>query len=171
MTVHDLIELEPFGINQQWTNRGTEVGNGVAGELRWQSGAQQLTLSSTWQKATVTIEQPLIPALELPTASAPRLINRGEWLYRLPLVELGVAARYASPRRASDSNTELDQAYQLPGYTLWRLHALHQWGRQRLGLVLDNALDRHYSEPGYGGVDLPGSRRTLWLSWSWEAGS
>jgi len=171
MTVSNLIELEPYGINQRWSNLGTEAGNGLSTELRWQAGASELRLNSSYQRATVSMQQPLTPTVQLPTASAPSLINSGEWLYRLEGSELGIESRYASARRASDSNIAIDQAYQLPGYTVWRLHAMRQWGAQRLTLTLDNALDRHYSEPGYGGVDLPGSRRTLWLSWSWEAGS
>lgn len=171
MTVSHLIELQPFGINQRWTNLGTEAGNGIATELRWQAGAHSLRLTTAYQRATVDVEQALTPTVHVPPSGAPSLLTGAEWLYRREASELGIESRYASARRASDSNISIDQAYQLPGYATVRLHALHQWGSQRITLALDNALDRRYSEAGYGGVDLPGSRRTLWLGWSWEGGS
>jgi iron complex outermembrane receptor protein len=170
MTVRNLIELEPFGINQRWTNRGTQEGNGVETEWRWRSGPQELVLVTSWQDATVKLQQPLTPEVTVPTAAAPRLLATGQYRYRLDDREFGVESHYATERRASDSNisVNLNRAYVLPPYAVWRLHAMQQWGAHRLTLALDNVFDRHYTEAGYGGIDLPSLRRTLWLSWTWQ---
>lgn len=169
LRVENLIELQPFGSNQRWSNRGRQHGHGLESEWRWQGHRQDIGLTTAWHDTTVQREEPLIPQAEVPTASAPRLIATLDWCYRQPDRELGVAARYVSERRASDSNIDsnLGEVYTLPSYTVWRLHGLRQWGPHRLGLVLDNALDKRYAEPGYGGVDLPAARRRLWLTWSW----
>lgn len=168
--VSKLIELQPFGLNQRWSNRGQEKGSGLETELRWQQDRHQLGLSASWHDTTVQLEQPLIPLPEVETASAPRLLTRLNWRYVLTEAELGVEGRYVSERRASDSNIDINlrQVYTLPDYTIWRLHGFRQWGAHRVGLVLDNAMDKRYAEPGYGGVDLPGQRRSLWLNWSWQ---
>ncbi|MDP2228849.1 MAG: TonB-dependent receptor, partial [Moraxellaceae bacterium] len=168
--VEQLIELQPFGINQRWSNRGGQQGHGLASELRWIGGAHELALSTTWQDTQVRLEQPLSTTVEVPTASAPRLLAMLEWRYRLEQAELGVAGRHVSERRASDSNIDLNlaQVYTLPSYQVVRVHALRELGAHRLGLVLDNALDTRFEEPGYGGGDLPGAGRRVWLSWSWQ---
>lgn len=170
MDVRNLIALQPFGINQRWANVGKESGNGLESELRWQSGPQELRLTSSFTNMSVRQEQPLTPSVSVPTASAPRLSTTGEWRYRMEMAEFGIESLYASERRASNSNinVNLNQAYELSPYTIWRLHAMKQWHAHRLTLTLDNAFDRHYAEPGYGGVDLPAPRRTLWLGWAWQ---
>jgi len=170
MQVNKLIELQPFGLNQRWSNRGREDGHGLESELRWQQDHHQLGLSTAWHDTTVRLEQPLIPLAEVETASAPRLLARLDWRYVLPVAELGVEGRYVSERRASDSNIDINlrQVYTLPAYTIWRLNGFRQLGAHRVGLVLDNALDKRYAEPGYEGVDFPGQRRSLWLNWSWQ---
>lgn len=168
--VRNLIKLQPFGFNQRWTNIGKEKGTGVETELRWRHGPHEFLLNNSWADTTVRQEQPLTPSFEVQTASAPRLVTTGEWCWRQDSLEFGIASIYASDRRASDSNIDanLKQVYVQPAYTTWRLHALKDWRAHRLSLVLDNALDREYAEPGYGGIDLPARRRTLWLGWSWQ---
>lgn len=173
MNTRRLIELEPFGVNQHWTNLGEEKGDGVNGELRWQSGAHQVRLWSALERANEAINLPVTPTVTVPTDSAPRLVDGAEYTYRLDTREIGLQGRYVSSRRASDSNIGLVPygAYALPAYTLCRLHAVQRLGEHRLTLSVDNLFNRHYAEPGYGGIDLPGQLRTVWLSWSWEAGS
>lgn len=169
MQVHKLIELQPFGINQRWSNRGDQAGTGVEAEIRWQGAQHQLSLSNAWQDTLIQLEQPLVPTVEVPTASAPRLITRLDWSYRLPMAEWGLEGRHVSARRASDSNIDsnLKQVYTLPAYEVWRLHAMHQWGEHRVSLAVDNVLDKDYSEPGYGGVDVAAANRRFWLGWTW----
>src|SRR5262249_30907738 len=123
LRVRHLIELVPFGINQRWANRGTQEGNGLETELRWRQGAHVLNLSTSCQHSTVNLEQPLTPDITVPTAAAPRFLTSGEYIYRLDNREFGVESRYATQRRASDSNisVNLGQAYALPPYSIWRL--------------------------------------------------
>lgn len=170
LRVERLIELQPFGSNQRWSNRGRQHGHGLESEWRWRGQGQEVGLTTSWHDTVVQLEEPLIPLAEVPTASAPRLIAMLDWIYRQQAREFGIAGRYVSARRASDSNIDsnLREVYTLPSYGVLRLHGMQQWGAHRLGLVLDNALDERYAEPGYGGVDLPGPRRRLWLTWSWQ---
>lgn len=170
LSVENLIELQPFGNNQRWSNRGRQRGQGLESEWRWLGQSQQLGLTTSWHHTTVQLQEPLVPLAEVPTASAPRLVAMVDWSQQRGWGEVGAAARYVSERRASDSNIDsnLQQAYTLPSYSVWRLHGLRRFGGHRLGVVIDNALDKHYAESGYGGVDLPAPRRRLWLSWSWE---
>lgn len=170
MQVHKLIELQPFGINQRWDNRGDQAGTGVDSEVRWQGAQHRLSFGSSWHDTIIQLEQPLVPTVEVPTASAPRLITRLDWSYRLATSEFGLEGRHVSARRASDSNIDsnLKVVYTLPAYEVWRLHAMYLWGAQRLNLAVDNVFDKNYSEPGYGGVDLPAASRRFWLGWTWE---
>lgn len=170
MQVRNLIELQPFGFNQRWSNRGEQNGHGLEAELRWQQGRHQVGLAPAWHDTIVRLEQPLIPAVEVQTASAPRLMLRADWRYVLDDMEFGAEGRHVSERRASDSNIDINlrDVYTLPSYTLWRVNGLRQFGAHRLGLVVDNLFDKRYAEPGYGGVDLPGQRRSVWLNWSWQ---
>jgi iron complex outermembrane receptor protein len=170
LQVERLIELQPFGSNQRWSNRGRQRGHGLESEWRWRGEAMDAGLTTAWHDTVVQLEEPLIPLAEVQTASAPRLVAMLDWSYRQQAREFGAAARYVAERRASDSNIDsnLREVYTLPSYGVLRLHGLQQWGAHRLGLVLDNALDERYAEPGYGGVDLPAPRRRLWLTWSWQ---
>lgn len=170
MAVDRLIELQPFGVNQRWSNRGEEEGHGLESELRWRLGHHRISAASVWQQTQVRFEQPLLPVVETSTASAPRLLTRVDWRYALPETEFGMSVRVVSERRASDSNIDLNlrQAYTLPSYAVARAHAFRRIGGHRLGVVLDNLADAEWAEPGYGGVDLPSPRRTLWLSWAWQ---
>lgn len=170
MRVRNLIELQPFGFNQRWSNRGEQNGHGVETELRWQQGRHQVGLAQAWHDTTVHLEQPLTPTVKVQAASAPRLMLRADWRYVLNDMELGVEGRHVSERRPSESNIDINlhEVYTLPAYTLWRINGLRQYGAHRLGLVVDNLFDKHYAEPGYGGVDLPGQRRTVWMNWSWQ---
>lgn len=171
MEVRDLIELQPTGVNQRWSNRGEQDGSGIESTLRWRHGHHLLTATSAWQDTRVRLQQPLLPVVEVATASAPRWLGQVGWRHALPDRQVGIDGRFVSPRRASDSNIDVNlrQAYTLPGYAIWRLHAFRGFGAHRLGVTLDNLLDEEYAEPGYGGVDLPGQPRTLWLNWSWQA--
>lgn len=170
LQVRRLIQLQPFGVNQRWDNSGEQRGDGLQTELHWRPGAHELSLSSAWQDTVVRPQIPLLPQPEVPTASAPRLQAQLDWGYHWSRAQAGVQGRYIGPRRASDSNIalNLNTAYQLPAYTVWRLHGWQQWSRHQLGASLDNALDKRYAEPGYGGIDLPGPRRRLWLHWTWS---
>lgn len=170
LQVRKLIELQPFGFNHRWLNRGEQNGHGVETELRWQHGVHHVGFASAWQDTIVRLEQPLVPVVEVQTASAPRLITRADWRYVVDEMELGIEGRHVSERRASDSNIDINlrEVYTLPSYTLWRVHGLRQYGDHRVGLSVDNLFDKDYAEPGYGGVDLPGQRRSVWLSWSWQ---
>lgn len=170
LLVRKLIELQPLGFNQRWANRGEETANGLETELRWRRGSLDATLASAWQDAVVTLDTPLQPTFEVATASQPRLQLRLALHYQAGDAHYGLEGRHASARRASDANIELKlkQVYQLPAYQVWRLYWQQGWGAHRFGLALDNAFDHRYGEPGYGGIDLPAPRRSLWLSWSWQ---
>lgn len=170
MAVDRLIELQPFGVNQRWSNRGEEEGSGFESELRWRLGHHRVSVASAWQKTQVRIEEALLPVVEVATASAPRVLTRIDWRYALPEAEVGLNVRAVSERRASDSNIDLNlrQVYTLPSYAVARAHAFRRIGGHRIGVVLDNLAGAEWVEPGYGGVDLPSPRRTLWLSWAWQ---
>lgn len=170
LEVQKQIELLPFGLNSRWGNRGTENGYGAETELRWQQGAHQFGLTTSWQDTMVEQNAPLLPELDVQTASAPRLLAAIDWRYRWTSAETGLEARYVSRRRASDSNIDVNlrEAYTLPDYTLWRFHASKRWATHRIGCAVDNLFNEAYADPGYGGIDLPGTPRTVWLSWTWE---
>lgn len=170
LEVDDLIELQPLGFNTRWDNRGEQKGHGLETELRWRLVAHDLGLTTSWHDTQATQETPLLPEQEVPTASAPRLMVTADWRYHQHPLELGSMARYVSERRASEANIEanLRNPYSLDDYTLWRLYATYSRDAHRLTTALDNALDKKYAEPGYGGIDLPGKRRTLWLNWAWS---
>lgn len=170
MEVDDLIELQPLGINTRWDNRGRQEGYGVETELRWRLVNHDLGLTTSWHDTQVTQETPLLPKQEVATASAPRLMATADWRYPLHPLQLGSMIRYVSERRASEDNIEanLREPYSLDAYTLLRLYATYSRESHRLTTALDNALDKEYAEPGYGGIDLPGKRRTLWLNWAWS---
>lgn len=170
LEVDDLIELQPLGINTRWDNRGRQSGHGLETELRWRLVEHDLGLTTSWHDTEATQETPLLPHQEVATASAPRLLATADWRYHLPPLELGSRVHYVSERRASEDNIEanLRDPYSLGAYTLWRLYSTYTVGSHRLTTAIDNAFDKDYTEPGYGGIDLPGERRTIWLNWAWS---
>ena len=168
--VEDLIELQPYNINTRYENRGEQSGHGIETEWRWRIDRHELGLTSSWHDTRVTQATALLPEQETATASAPRLMLRADWRYRWQAWDTGASAHYVSERRASDDNIDanLRIPYELPGYTLWRLYGTYLQGAHRFTLVVDNAFNKDYSEPGYGAIDLPGAPRTYWLSWAWS---
>ena len=106
----------------------------------------------------------------------PSLTAHLRWQFRLPQGHsLSLVARYASMRRATDSNIRENviHAYALPAYTLldatWNRVWRGQAGAQfRLRASVRNLLDQRYAEPGFGGVDIPGTKREFRLSFGFE---
>lgn len=168
--VDDLIELQPFNLNTRWENTGRQSGWGIETELRWRLNQQEVGLISSWHDTQVRQDIPLLPAQALPTASAPRLMLQTDWCTRWQALEVGASLRYVSERRASEHNidTQLRTPYTLRSYHLWRFHGSYPRDAHRFTVALDNAFDKEYEEPGYGGIDLPGEPRTLWVSWTWS---
>lgn len=170
LSVRKLIELQPYGYNQQWANRGAENGKGLEAELHWRRGDWDVVFNHAWQDTEVTLAAPLQPTVQVPTASQPQHHLRLALDYQQGDAHYGLSGRYASARRASDANIDLmlKEVYQLPAYQVWRAYWHRQYGKQQLGLSIDNLFDHSYSEPGYGGVDIPAPPRTLWLNWEWS---
>lgn len=128
------------------------------------------TVSSAAREERVVLgvvepDQALFPALQA------HLI--GTW--RLPVLrawELSVSPElsYVSARPASQSNVlEEGRAYALPAYfyTALAIHArvpLGSSGGLRLRLRATDLLDDRPAEPGFGGVDVPGLGRTMFLT-------
>jgi iron complex outermembrane receptor protein len=82
---------------------------------------------------------------------------------RVP-VHINVRARYVGPRAATFANTLFNglQPYSVPGYvsadaTLLTsgFHFLGAQALTRLSLTARNIFDHRYSEPGFGGFDVP----------------
>src|SRR5262249_52104123 len=88
---------------------------------------------------------------------------------RVP-VHVNVRARYVGPRPATFANTLFNglQAYSVPGYATLDatilssgFHFLGAQASTRLSLTARNILDHRYSEPGFGGFDVPIQGRTV----------
>jgi iron complex outermembrane receptor protein len=172
LQVDDKIEVLPVSFNLQPQNRGRQQGWGVEAEWRAYWRQQMLQLQGAWQDTEDISQHPFFGEIRTSTASYPRLqcrlgwtANTGDW------GNLAVSARYASPRRASSSNinASLGNSYQLPGYSVWRLHWFKDWQQHRLSLSIDNLFNHSYAEAGYGGIDLPGQPRQLTVGYQWTA--
>ncbi len=166
--IKDRIELIPFGEDQRPENVGLEHSLGFEALMKANLVDQSLTLDVGYQKSDEETEEPFSKALMLPTALYPGLSSRLSWVSKSwELADLGIDLAHVSERRASKSNIIENRlhAYALDSYSLLFLMARHTWkqaaSEQSLLVKLDNALDHRFIEPGFGGVDLPGQRRTL----------
>lgn len=171
MQVSDKVELLPRGPNQQPQNSGKQEGQGAESELHWQGRRQQLSFRLAWQDTDDVERQPFLGELTAPTASYPRLVTGLTWQYRAESWgNLALSGRYVSARRASKSNRQENflRPYELAPYQTLDGHWHRDWGAHRLGLRIVNLLDEDYEEPGYGGADLPGQRRTYSVRYSYR---
>lgn len=171
LTVRDKTELLPLGANLQPQNSGRQQGRGYEGEAYWQAGVQRVRAQLSWAD-TDDYFQPRVQAVQVtPTASYPRLMARVSWQYLHPQWgQLALAVRHVSPRRASKVNSQEHflKPYQLAAYTLADANWLYTAGSHQVALRVANLFNRAYTEPGYGGVDLPAPGRTAALSYTYR---
>lgn len=170
--VKEKVELIPAGLNQVPANLGLQDSHGVEGTAQVALGGHRVTSSVAWQQTDAHTPDPFRGERVSPTAMYPSLWAYFRWQYRFrPGQSLGFALRYASERRATDSNIRehVIYAYALPAYTLVDAFWSHGWrkegmGRFRLQVAVRNLLDRRYAESGFLGVDVPGRRREVCLN-------
>ncbi|HZH04979.1 MAG TPA: TonB-dependent receptor, partial [Myxococcaceae bacterium] len=95
----------------------------------------------------------------------------GDW--KVPRVPLRLSAEvsYIGPRESSQSNAlEKGEAYALPGYVYTAValstSVLKLFGRRetQAALRVVNPLGRRWTEPGFGGVDIPNQGVTAYLT-------
>lgn len=175
--VKDKVELLPAGLNEVPMNSGLQDSGGVEAQAQLRLGTSQtLTGSIAWQKTDAHMPDPFRGEIVAPSAMYPSLTGHLRWHLSLPRNHsLSLVARYCSERRATDSNIRENilHAYALPACTLLDATWSHTW-RSRSGGQLHlmggvrNLLDRQNTEPGFGGVDIPGAKRELRLSFGYE---
>lgn len=170
-------EFVPRGVNQVAHNVSEQRGITAEVEINVSKGGVcSGYLNAAWQATRRSIDD-IGYAAELLRGQAgvfPELVVNAGARYTLPFVALDVGAdvSYASSRPASDSNALMaDERYEfapllLLGAALSTSALPLLRDRQtRLSVAATNLLDKKAVDPGYGGVDYPGSRRTIMLRW------
>jgi iron complex outermembrane receptor protein len=162
--VSQKVELVPNGSNTSPQNAGSVDSLGLESEARFVFGHHQLMAGFQWQKTDDNTDDPFRSNISAPSASYPVVIANAGWQYRDPTFgSFNLRGRYASERRSSKSNTQIDnlRPYALGAYALadaaWSL----DWKMLRFSVQATNLFNTDYSEPGYAGIDFPGHKREL----------
>ncbi len=167
--VLDRIEFVQSGFNFRAENQGELFNAGL--ELKVRGSFDRFS-----PYAILTFQKTLDEDLQLlgPAPLYPDLWGRAGLTVDVPEVFLKATGqvRVVGPRGASQSNVLLNnlEPYTLPTYTEADLSlttsGLHLWSdtvETRVSLLVNNLLDARYSEPGFGGFDIPVGGRYVML--------
>jgi iron complex outermembrane receptor protein len=166
--VKDRIEFVRYGSNYRAANQGDMRQVGLAGILRFVQRPLSLYLGGHVLRGIVGGEISDQPPSGFPsaTASIGANVDVPRWNLRLNTETRYVAARGASQANVAVNNQE---PYALPSYTQTdltlsiNLHPLGVGTETILLLGARNLFDVRFSEPGYGGFDIPGMGRLLFV--------
>jgi len=174
--VEDRIEFQRAGSDFKASNAGAITSVGAELEARAVIGPLSLGLSGHALQV-LQVEQPALvvipdPASVGPPSSFPQVMAVADAGLSFPALHLSLWSRVRAvgPRGASQANSYLNNVpYTLPGYLsldarVSTLGLNFLGGAQTsISIVGRNLLDNRYSEPGFGGFDLPSVGRTLIL--------
>jgi outer membrane receptor protein involved in Fe transport len=165
--VDDRIEFSQAGANFHARNQGQQRNVGVEASGRFVWGRLSLLAAGTLQKTLLDDEE---ASSDLPPAMYPNATGLGRLNLNVPELyfNLNTQVRWVGPRGSSQSNAALNNytAYMLPAYATWDVTVasvgLNFLGgaQTTLSVGVRNLLDRRYSEPGFGGFDVPNLGRT-----------
>lgn len=165
--IDNKVELLPVGPNVQPLNSGKQKGAGLETELKWIGNKFRLIANLAFQDTDNQTETLFQGTLTSPTAAYPELTGYLRYQFDISAKErIGFALKYASERRANNSNIRenLLQPYQLDDYVTLKASYLKFWGNWTLQINADNLLDEEYEEPGFFGIDIPGNQRSVYLN-------
>jgi outer membrane receptor protein involved in Fe transport len=170
--VRDKVELVPVAANLQPTNIARQEGWGLEAEAWWRPGRHALFASLAYQDTDTVTDNVFVGETSSPSERYPGLVEQLRWSWKHPEYgRPGLAVRYVSQRRASVSNIRenLQTPYAIDRYVT--VDAVYGWvhGAHAFQLRVDNLFDADTSEPGFGGVDLPGRGRQAWLIYTYAA--
>jgi outer membrane receptor for ferrienterochelin and colicins len=166
--VKDRIEFIRYGANYRAANQGDAKQVGLAGILRFVRRPLSLYLSGNVLRNIVDGRLSEQPPSAFPgaTAAVGGNLDLPRWYLRLNTETRYVAARGASGANVVVNNQEL---YSLPSYTQTDLtlsfnpHPFGVGTETTLMVGVRNLFDVTFSEPGYGGFDIPGMGRLVFL--------
>lgn len=177
-TVNDKIAFTKLGIAEVATNQGVASGMGVEGNLRLVfERAKPYVNSSLFIPIGPSVandpKSPFAPSLT-PTASYPVYFGSAGIDVDIPeaYLRLNAQVRGSTARGANNSNVVFNnrQFYTLKPYWLVDvglstngLKVLGDRQETRFTLTVRNLLDQRYTEPGFGGYDIPNVGRTFLL--------
>jgi outer membrane receptor protein involved in Fe transport len=166
--VKDRIEFVRYGSNYRAANQGDTSQLGLAGILRFVQRPLSLYLSGNVIRDIVAGQISDQPPSGFPsaTASIGANVDVPRWNLRF-----NTETRYAAARGASQANVVVNnqEPYTLPSYTQTdltlsiNLHPLGVGTETTLLLGVRNLFDVRFSEPGYGGFDIPGMGRISFI--------
>jgi iron complex outermembrane receptor protein len=164
MTVDDQVELVLRGSNQIGVNQAAQDSVGLESELRWFGINNNLIANMAWQESKSRSLDMLGRTITSASELYPELFANVFWKHTISYsTYFGLHWRYASPRRASKSNIQLNSGtpYQVSEYQLLNLALQHSHDRLNFIVNIKNLLDKQYVEPGFSGVDIPGQGRNI----------
>lgn len=166
--IDDRIEFVQSGANFRATNQGEQRNIGVELAARGAIGRFAPFISASAQGIIDGEESSGLTPLY------PNLMGRAGTFLEVPEASLTVMAqaRVVGPRASSQSNTLLNNAkpYELPGYVevdarvgTSNLYLLGDKLSTQISVTGTNLLNARYSDPGFGGLDIPALGRTVML--------
>ena len=166
--VKDRIEFIRYGSNYRAANQGDAKQVGLAGILRFVRRPLSLYLSGNLLRDVVDGRLSDRPPSAFPgaTASIGGNLDVPRWNLRV-----NAETRYVAARGASQANVVVNnqEPYALPSYTKTDLtlsvnpHPLGVGTETTLMIGVRNLFDVRFSEPGYGGFDIPGIGRLVFV--------
>jgi iron complex outermembrane receptor protein len=171
LEVKDKIEFQQTGLNYQPINRGIFSGHGGELDIRYESGPHRWGLA--WTALDLNERTPVVLVGEV-VRQPERFPNhsiRADWRWISGIYgQFAGELLYASKRQGTFSNgfANFLTPYSLAPITRLNLVWTQNIEAHELQLRLDNVLNASYSEPGYGGIDLPGRGRSLLLSYRYR---
>jgi iron complex outermembrane receptor protein len=165
--INDRIEFQTAGSDFIVHNAGVVSYGGAEASLKLVIGFLTPFVDASYVRSLTTTRGDGDPLTAYPAAMG--AVGLDAEPPRLP-VHVNVRARFVGPRAATFANTLFNglQAYSLPGYASLDatilsngFHLLGPQATTRLSLTARNILDHRYSEPGFGGFDIPIQGRTV----------
>jgi outer membrane receptor protein involved in Fe transport len=166
--VKDRIEFVRYGSNYRAANQGDGKQVGAAGILRYVRRPLSLYLNGNVLRNVVDGKLSDMPPSAFPgaTAALGGNLDVPRWNLRV-----NAETRYVAARGAAQANIVVNnqEAYSLPAYTQTDLtlsvnpHPLGVGTETTVMFGVRNLFDVRYSEPGYGGFDIPAMGRLVFV--------